>query len=129
MGFSPFDSMMFNVIPTIVTVGFIFVFGMIIASMVTGAKQWKRNNDSPTLTVNAKIVTKRMNVDSHLHHDNTTNSHRTSSSSTYFVTFEVESGDRMEFHIPAHEYGMLVENDNGRLTFQGTRYLGFDRSR
>ena len=25
--------------------------------------------------------------------------------------------------------GMLVENDRGKLTFQGTRYLGFQRER
>jgi len=25
------------------------------------------------------------------------------------------------------EYGMLVEGDKGNLTFQGTRYLGFER--
>ena len=125
---SGFDAM-FNLIPVIVTIGFLFVFGMIIANMVTGAKQWKRNNESPTLTVNAKIVAKRMNVDSHLHHNSTNSSHHTSSSSTYYVTFEVESGDRMEFHIQPREYGLLVENDTGRLTFQGTRYQGFDRSR
>jgi hypothetical protein len=44
-----------------------------------------------------------------------------------YVTFEVESGDRMEFHVAGHEYGMLIEGDTGNLTFQGTRYLGFDR--
>ena len=25
------------------------------------------------------------------------------------------------------EYGLLVEGDQGLLTFQGTRYLGFER--
>ena len=129
MGFSPFDSMLFDIIPVIVIIGFIFVFGTIIFNAISGTKQWKRNNDSPTLTVNAKIVTKRMSVDSHLHHNSTTNAHHTSSSSAYFVTFEVESGDRMEFRISAQEYGMLVENDVGSLTFQGTRHLDFVRSR
>ena len=27
-----------------------------------------------------------------------------------------------------HEFGMLVEGDRGKLTFQGTRYLGFERT-
>jgi hypothetical protein len=53
--------------------------------------------------------------------------HHTSSSTTYFTTFEVESGDRMELRVPEKEYGMLVEGDTGRLTFQGTRYKGFER--
>ncbi len=44
----------------------------------------------------------------------------------YFVTFEVESGDRMELQVEDFKYGMLVENDIGKLTFQGTRYVDFD---
>lgn len=26
------------------------------------------------------------------------------------------------------EYGMIAEKDEGKLTFQGTRYLSFDRN-
>lgn len=115
---------MFNVIPVIVVIGFIFVFGTFIARSVQGAKQWKRNNESPVLTVNAVMVTKRMNIDYH-HHNN--DMHHTYSSTTYYATFQVESGDRMEFKVSDAEYGLLVEKDNGRLTFQGTRYLGFER--
>jgi hypothetical protein len=33
----------------------------------------------------------------------------------------------MELQVDGSEYGMLVEGDQGRLTFQGTRYLGFER--
>jgi len=43
------------------------------------------------------------------------------------VTFLVESGDRIELCVSGTEYGMLVEGDTGRLTFQGTRYLSFER--
>ena len=49
------------------------------------------------------------------------------SHSRYFVTFEVESGDRMELKMHGSEYGLLAEGDFGRLTFQGTRYLSFER--
>ena len=34
----------------------------------------------------------------------------------------------MELGVNGHEYGMLVEGDFGRLTFQGTRYISFERS-
>ena len=51
----------------------------------------------------------------------------TTTNTTYYVTFQVESGDRMEFCVSGTEYGMLVEGDTGRLTFQGTRYLAFER--
>ena len=43
------------------------------------------------------------------------------------VTFEVESGDRIEFHITGLQYGKLKEGDTGVLSFQGTRYLSFER--
>lgn len=132
MEFSPFGGfggIMFSIVPVIVILGFIFVFGTIIVHSIQGAKQWKRNNESPVLTVDATVVTKRADVHHHHHNTGTDNMHHMSSSTTYFVTFEVASGDRMEFKIRDTEYGMLVEKDMGRLTFQGTRYLGFERSR
>ena len=39
----------------------------------------------------------------------------------------MESGDRIELKVSGKEYGMLVEQDSGILTFQGTRYLDFER--
>ncbi|NTV89205.1 MAG: DUF2500 domain-containing protein [Clostridiales bacterium] len=131
MEFSPFGgfAILFTIIPVIVVLGFIFVFGTIIVRSINGAKQWKRNNDSPVLSVDATVVTKRSDVHSYHHNSGTDNMSHMSSSTTYFATFEVDSGDRMEFEIRDTEYGMLVENDVGKLTFQGTRYLGFERSR
>ena len=48
---------------------------------------------------------------------------------TAYATFQVESGDRMELSMTGTEYGLLAEGDRGKLTFQGTRYLGFERQR
>ena len=50
-----------------------------------------------------------------------------SSSTFYYTTFEVESGDRMELAVSGQDFGMLAEGDTGRLTFQGTRFKGFER--
>ncbi len=119
---------LFSVIPVIVTLGFVVVFGIIIVIAVRGIAQWNRNNNSPVLCVFATIVAKRANT-SHHHHqhaDNMAMSH-SSSSTSYYVTFEVDSGDRMELHMNGEQYGLLIEGDKGRLTFQGTRYLGFER--
>jgi hypothetical protein len=46
---------------------------------------------------------------------------------SYFATFEAGNGDRMEFHVPDGDYGMLVEGDEGLLTHRGSRWHGFDR--
>ena len=85
--------------------------------------QWFKNNNSPRLSVTATVVAKRTEI-SHHHNSNGTSGHTTS----YYATFQVESGDRMELYIPYNEYGYLVEGDNGVLRFQGTRFLGFDRT-
>ena len=70
------------------------------------------------------VVAKRTEV-SHHHHSGAGNAHYTTSSTWYYVTFQVESGDRLELPVSGREYGLLVEGDRGCLTFQGTRYLGF----
>ena len=107
------------------TLVFFLVFGIFIATAVKGISQWNKNNHSPRLTVPATIVAKRTNV-SHHHHGGT-GMHHTTHSTTYYVTFQVESGDRIELHVAGHEFGMLIEGDRGMLTFQGTRYLSFER--
>ena len=68
------------------------------------------------------MVTKRQNISRHHSGD-----HMSTTSSWYYVTFQVESGDRMELQMTGPEYGMLAEGDRGRLTFQGTRYVSFER--
>lgn len=130
---SPFDdsigSMMFNVIPIIVVFGFVFVFAIIALNVVRSIKTMRYNNAQPVLSVVAKIVSKRTNVSSNSHINNTGDfpQNHNHTYTTYYATFEVESGDRLEFSVKGNEFGMLVEGDVGKLTFQGSRYLGFQR--
>ena len=119
------DGGFFNMFPVFFGLAFFLVFGIIIVNLIRGIGEWSKNNHSPRLTVDATVVAKRGHV-SHHHHN--TGSHSTTSTS-YYVTFQVESGDRMEFHVSGTEFGMLAEGDAGKLTFQGTRYLGFERTR
>ena len=118
---------MFSVMPIFMFVIFAFVIGTFIVAAVRGIGEWNKNNHSPRLTVPATLVTKRTNVSHHRHNHSGTHMAHTSTSTTYHVTFQFESGDRMEFHVNGQEYGMLVEGDYGDLSFQGTRYLGFVR--
>ena len=111
---------------------FIAVFGIIIVNIIRGVGEWNKNNHSPRLTVEAAVVSNRLDVSHHQHGNagDETGAHgyTTTSSTAYYVTFQVESGDRMEFHVNGSEYGMLVEGDRGKLNFQGSRYLGFVRA-
>ena len=105
---------------------FFLIFGviavMILVTLFRGLSQWNKNNHSPRLTVEARVVTKRQNISHHHSGD-----HMSTTSSRYYVTFQVESGDRMELQMTGPEYGMLAEGDRGRLTFQGTRSVSFER--
>ncbi len=104
---------------------FFLIIAVFLVILIKGVSEWNKNNHSPRLAVQAKVVSKRQNVRRH-HHGG---AHRHSSSSTsYYVTFEFESQDRLELHVSSQEYGYLVEGDRGTLTFQGTRYISFERS-
>ena len=104
---------------------FLVFLGVFVYTFVTGIGQWHKNNQSPRPHVQATVVAKRTNVSrgrsagsDHMHIRGTT---------TYYATFQVASGDRMELQLDGYDYGMLVEGDKGELYFQGTRFLGFTR--
>ena len=118
-GFGMFQIMFFIVFSLAISTVFI--------SLIKGVKEWNKNNHSPRLTVPATVVTKRTDV-TRRRSGGTKGHHHYHASTNYYVTFEVESGDRMELHLSGPEYGLLVEGDNGKLSFQGTRYLGFERT-
>ena len=115
-GFGMFKAMFFLI--------FGMAFCMIFVTFIKGVGQWNKNNHSPKLTVPVTVVAKRTNVSRHTHAGE---HHHTSTSTSYYVTFQVESGDRMELKMSGSSYGLIVEGDKGMLTFQGTRFLKFDR--
>ena len=98
---------------------FLAVFGLavgtIVGTLVKNGKQNRKNNASPRLSSEATVVTKR----THVRGDH--------AQTTYFATFQFESGDRLELEIPRDRFGYLVEGDTGKLHFQGTRFLEFER--
>lgn len=114
------------------TLTFICFFGFFIYTMIAQArrasKQRRMDDAAPRLTVEARVVTKRTEVDSHRHHNSATHTGYTSYSTNYYATFQFESGDRLELAVNGLDYGMLVEGDHGQLSFQGSRFLGFMRS-
>ena len=119
MFYAGFD-MLFSILFPIL---FLVVLGMILYTIIGNISTWNKNNHSPRLTVPATVVAKRTEVSRH-HTDNT----MMHTFTTYYATFQVESGDRIEFLVSGTEYGMLAEGDSGELTFQGTRYLNFQRN-
>ena len=128
--FDMFD-VMDSVFPILFGLVFCLVMGMFIYAIVHNVKEKRANDAAPVLTVEALVKTKRMDT----YHPSPTydgDGHRTSSGSyhtSYYATFEVESGDRLELQVSDYEYGQLAEGDRGKLTFQRKRFLQFERER
>lgn len=99
---------------------FIIVIGGLVYSIVKGVGTWAQNNASEVVTLQARVVAKRTKVWG--------GSGESSSSTSYYVTFEAEDGTRQELPVNGRTYGMLAEGDVGALTHQGTRYKGFVRN-
>ncbi|NMA83452.1 MAG: DUF2500 domain-containing protein [Epulopiscium sp.] len=118
--FGGFD-MMFTIVPIIIFFGFIFIFGSIVYNAISVAK----DKTKPIIPVRAKVVAKRTHIRrGHSHGEH----HHSHSHTQYYTTFELENGERIEFAIPHHKAGYLVEGDNGILSFQGNLFISFERT-
>ncbi|OKP92511.1 DUF2500 domain-containing protein [Paenibacillus sp. P32E] len=119
----PDPAWMFDLTGTVIPIFLAVVIGIVAVSAGRGLLVWSRNNSSPLLTIPARIVSKRSELRQQLQDDS--NNSRTNT--TYYLTYELENGVRMEFKVDGNEYGMSAEGDRGILTYQGTRYQGFQR--
>ncbi|MCY9548575.1 DUF2500 domain-containing protein [Lysinibacillus xylanilyticus] len=111
----------FSFANSFISIMFFIVFGVIAFTIIKGVLQWSKNNNEPLLTVPAKVVTKRSNTSG--------GSGNSSAHTSYYVTFEVQSSDRLELKMNGRDYGQLADDDFGLLTFQGTRYHTFERQK
>ena len=98
---------MFGIFPIIFFVVFALVIGVFIYVLTKNASQERKNNNSPKLTSEATVVTKRTHVwGDHSHTD-------------YYVTFQFPSGDRMELEVDTGfgDVRDLAEGGDHRLLF------------
>ena len=110
---------MFSIMEFLFPLFFLGFFVAFLIILLKNLKQWNKNNHSPRLTVDATVVGRR--------NHRSGGGQNSMAHTNYYITFQVESGDRMELHVPANEFGYIIEGDRGKLTFQGTRFLGFER--
>ena len=109
---------LFAIIPIFIAIVTLIVFSIIIKNATKVVMERKRNNDSPIETVVSRVIGRRTSIHG---------GGETTTYNEYYVTFELENGERLEFKLKGEEYGKLVEGDKGELTYQGTRYLRFTR--
>ena len=118
-GFDGF-SLMSSLFPIFFITIFCIIIGMIIYSIV----QYAQDKNKPIQTERVKVVAKRTNVNHH-HHNHDGHIHH-STSTTYYVTFEFITGQRMELKVPRNKVGYIVEGDEGLLQFQGRLFVSFE---
>ena len=116
--------MSFDLLSMIFVLVFIAVIISILSQAIGSFTEWSTNNSSPILTKQATLVAKRVETKISRH----TNNNYVRSRNIYFLTFESsDTGNRRTFKVNRNIYDQLIENDQGNLTFQGTRYHHFVR--
>lgn len=119
IGFSNFMIPFMTVMMVLFFLTFIATIGLIIFMIVRTVSEQKKNDSQPKLTVPATVLSKRTDL--------YRRRNMGIGSTVYFVTFQVQSGDRIELHLSGRDFGLLQEGDRGSLTFRGREFLGFTR--
>lgn len=104
-------NIMFSIVPIFIAIIFIVVIVTILKQVINRGVQ----KTKPVQSSGAKVISKRNHVWGE--HSRT----------SYYATFELEDGQRIEYNIPSNKIGYIVEGDIGQLTFQGTLFVDFNR--
>lgn len=96
----------------------ILVVGTFLYVIIRGFSTWTTNNAADVITSPATVLDKRTEVWG--------GSGDTSSSTNYYVTFELANSTRIELPVRSDKFGLIVVGDHGQLTYQGTRFKEFN---
>ena len=128
----------FKILPYIFAAVFILFFTGIVIAIAKNISRLKANMKTHALTVSAVVISKRIGTEEdgasmegarpdETAHGSVESAHA-SGLEYFYVTFQTESGERMEFRVRGDEYDMLTEGSRGRLTFQGLEYRSFKKA-
>jgi hypothetical protein len=87
---------------------------------------WTYGKSRPIVTVDARVVNKRYKT----FHDAQVFGDMVPSytfSTSFFITFEIDKEEKLEFSLTAVEFKNITEGDVGKLSYQGNRFLAFER--
>ena len=104
------------------------IVGVILFALLRGLYIWNKNNHSPRVTEEAEVYTKRQDFSTFMNRDR--NIHFGSYRSIYvryFVVFQTKNSGAVKLKVSSDDFDMLREGEKGLLSFQGTRFLGFEK--
>ena len=90
----------------------------------------RKNSSAPKITTDAKVVSKHMSVTPQ-HNPaagdaSGAHGHRITHTTHHHVVFRTADGADLELSVNRTEYDALREGACGKLTYQGTWFLGFE---
>jgi hypothetical protein len=97
----------------------LLIIGTILFAVFKGLSTWTSNNAAEVISTRVTVVSKRTKVSGGVGDS--------SASTNYYITFEFTDRNRTELSVRGKMFGLIAEGDCGILTFQGTRFHGFQR--
>ncbi|MCR4884157.1 MAG: DUF2500 domain-containing protein [Clostridiales bacterium] len=104
------------------------IAGVLLFVLLRSLYIWNKNNHSPRVTEEAEVYTKRQDFSTFMNRGR--NVHFGSYHSIYvryFVVFKTQNSGMVKLRVSSDDFDMLREGEKGQLTFQGTRFLGFEK--
>ena len=92
-----------------------FLVFILVCFILLAFVRWVSNENSPVQRASATVIHMRRKKHLRTHHR------------SYHVTFLAENGENIELRVKHDEYNAMAVGDKGTLTYQGTRYKGFER--
>ena len=97
----------------LIPMALIMFIGMFFSVFFKAHAENEKNSGMPVEKKHAKIVTKRYVMDS--------------PKLGSLILFEFDDGSRKEISVNAQAASIIAENDTGIVTYQGTKFIGFER--
>lgn len=102
----------------------VVIVALIAGTAAANLRRWHKNNTAPQQELKARVAEKRTSVGGRDEGQVIAPGY----ACWYYATFEVENGDPLELELTEQQYGRMNEGEEGILTVQGTRYLGFEKA-
>ena len=103
------------------------VIGGIVAIIAVGVVRKKKNDRAQKTVTGATVLSKQVTTQRHPVAGDTSGAHGTTTFHTYQAVFLTADHVQRTFIVDDSTYEQLTEGEHGRLTYQGTRFLGFER--
>jgi len=94
--------------------GLIFIGGILLLIITIPIVEYNKNEKQPVITTDAVLLTK-------------STQQLGRGFSSYHLTFEITSKERISLKVDHQKYALFIEGDKGTLTYQGSRFITFER--